>query len=774
MTQVARWYSKLFGSSKPLLGVVHVAPLPGTPRSRLPFARVAARALQDARSYLDAGLHGVIVENFGDAPFACGRAEPHTIACLTRIAAAIKEIAGARPVGVNVLRNDAAGALGVALAAELDFIRVNVLTGAAVTDQGLIQGDAAALLRYRRALRARVAIFADVRVKHATQLRAAPVALQVNELLERALADAVLVTGAATGSPPAARHVREVKPAAVESVRRRAAEGNDAVQSRLYRETGQPMESEPYRIAEPLIVPASLDPDAVKIIRRLQRYGHEAYLVGGCVRDLSLGRMPKDFDVATSARPRQVKRLFRNSRIIGRRFKLVHIQFGRKIIEVSTFRRKPGEDIPEEFVAEQEAPDGPVDDGPIDDAEEEGHDDLLIRRDNVFGSAEEDALRRDFTINALFYDVADNVVLDYVGGTDDLEQRTIRTIGDPRIRFQEDPVRILRAMRFAARLDFSIDPAAYDAMIDYHADLEKCAAPRLTEELLRLLSCGNSRRAWELLDRTGSLDVVLPEIGAFLDDNPDLEGWRGHVYDQLIRYFEVVDDIDRGRRTLANAVLLTVLLIGPIRQRLADLHGSRDPGHAVDDVLRPFCARMSISRRDAFRVKQIIIAQPRFRVQGASRRRRRIKPSEMVRREYFKDSLDFFRIEAEALGLNRDELSRWTNLHYEYLRETDPDEYQRAMVEAPFGHAVLESAEREGAPAARRETAAKPAAAARGRGRRGTRASERPPACPEDEEESAAPRRAARSAPAREPRAPARAALREELPPPSAGAEEPR
>lgn len=214
MTQVARWYSKLFGSSKPLLGVVHVAPLPGTPRSRLPFARVAARALQDARSYLDAGLHGVIVENFGDAPFACGRAEPHTIACLTRIAAAIKEIAGARPVGVNVLRNDAAGALGVALAAELDFIRVNVLTGAAVTDQGLIQGDAAALLRYRRALRARVAIFADVRVKHATQLRAAPVALQVNELLERALADAVLVTGAATGSPPAARHVREVKAAA--------------------------------------------------------------------------------------------------------------------------------------------------------------------------------------------------------------------------------------------------------------------------------------------------------------------------------------------------------------------------------------------------------------------------------------------------------------------------------------------------------------------------------------------------------------------------------
>ncbi len=214
MSQVARWYSKLFGCAKPLLGVVHVAPLPGAPRCRLPFARVAALALQDARRYLDAGLHGVIVENFGDAPFACGRAEPHTIACLARIAAAVKEYAGARPVGVNVLRNDALGALGVAVAAGLDFIRVNVLTGAAVTDQGLIQGDAAALLRYRRALGSRVAIFADIRVKHATELRAVPVPLQVRELLERALADAVLVTGAATGVPPAPGLLREVKAAA--------------------------------------------------------------------------------------------------------------------------------------------------------------------------------------------------------------------------------------------------------------------------------------------------------------------------------------------------------------------------------------------------------------------------------------------------------------------------------------------------------------------------------------------------------------------------------
>lgn len=462
----------------------------------------------------------------------------------------------------------------------------------------------------------------------------------------------------------------------------------------------------PIRLTEPLIVQASLDPDAVKILRRLLRYGHEAYLVGGCVRDLSLGRIPKDFDIATSARPRQVKRLFRNSRIIGRRFKLVHIQFGDKLIEVSTFRRTPrDESFEQDRVSARRDGARRDDDDERDEVGPERHpraegkdrdwdqgdgdgdsDDLLIRRDNVFGSAEEDALRRDFTINALFYDLDENEVIDYIGGAEDLDRREIRTIGDPRIRFQEDPVRILRAIRFAARLDFDIDPETYDAMVETSGDLVKCAAPRVTEELQRLLSCGDAGRALDLLDRTGALDAVLPEVAEFLDRNPLIGDWEDHVYDLMIRYFDAMDDFDHGRRIVSNPTLLTVLLVGPIRERLAQEGADSDPAKVADQIVRPFASRMSISRRDAFRIKQILVAQPRLLDQRTNRsRRRRTRPADLVRREYFKDALDFFRIESMALKKNQDEADRWTDLYYDHLRRNDPEGYRLASLEAPFG-----------------------------------------------------------------------------------------
>ena len=187
-----------------------------------------------------------------------------------------------------------------------------------------------------------------------------------------------------------------------------------------------------------------IDPDADKILRRLRRNGHIAYLVGGCVRDLLLGRTPKDFDIATSATPNEIKDLFRNSRIIGRRFRLAHIFFGQKIIETATFRTNPREGA---------------------EATGDEPEELLIRRDNVFGTAEEDARRRDFTINGLFYDIESGEVIDYVGGLADLGARTVRTIGDPDVRFREDPVRILRAIKFAARLGFSIEQGTYEALL---------------------------------------------------------------------------------------------------------------------------------------------------------------------------------------------------------------------------------------------------------------------------------------------------------------------
>jgi poly(A) polymerase len=189
-----------------------------------------------------------------------------------------------------------------------------------------------------------------------------------------------------------------------------------------------------------------IDPDVQKVVRRLVRHGHEAYLVGGCVRDLLLDRRPKDFDVATSARPEEVREVFRNSRIIGRRFRLVHVLFqGGKVIEVATFRRNPKEEGEEPHLS--------------------ASDELLIRSDNVFGEASEDALRRDFTINALFYDLERRQILDWVGGMEDVRRRVVHTIGDPETRFREDPVRILRALKFAGRLDLGITPDVYDAIV---------------------------------------------------------------------------------------------------------------------------------------------------------------------------------------------------------------------------------------------------------------------------------------------------------------------
>jgi poly(A) polymerase len=234
----------------------------------------------------------------------------------------------------------------------------------------------------------------------------------------------------------------------------------------------------------------AIDPDADRVVRKLTRAGYKAYLVGGCVRDLLVSRTPKDFDVATSATPNEIKATFRNSRIIGRRFRLAHVFFGSKIIETSTFRANP--------------------------RDEDDHD-LLIRRDNVFGTETEDARRRDFTINGLFYDVEREEVIDHVGGLADLDARMIRTIGDPDIRFQEDPVRMLRAIKFAARLSFGFEPATWRALLRWRSEISKCAPPRLLEEVHRLLRGGAARRSFELMVETGVLAVLSPYLAGLLE-----------------------------------------------------------------------------------------------------------------------------------------------------------------------------------------------------------------------------------------------------------------
>jgi hypothetical protein len=243
-------------------------------------------------------------------------------------------------------------------------------------------------------------------------------------------------------------------------------------------------------MAEAPEIPVNLiDEDALWVVKRLRAKGFEAYLTGGCVRDLLLGRSPKDFDVATVAHPNEVRAVFRNCRLVGRRFRLAHVFFpSGKVIETATFRANPTdtlEDLP---------------------------DDLLVERDNVFGTVEEDARRRDLTINGLFYDPIGGKVLDFVDGRRDLEERLVRTIGDPDIRFQEDPVRILRAIKFATRLGFGFDDKTWEAMTRHAGGLLRCAPARLQEELLRLLTSTHAAAAWELCERAGVVQVILPEL----------------------------------------------------------------------------------------------------------------------------------------------------------------------------------------------------------------------------------------------------------------------
>lgn len=343
-----------------------------------------------------------------------------------------------------------------------------------------------------------------------------------------------------------------------------------------------------------------IDPDVHKVVRRLVRHGYEAYLVGGCVRDLMLGRVPKDFDVATSARPEEVRELFRNSRVIGRRFRLVHVLFGGgKVIEVATFRRNPKDETDDEVDSEggEARPARP---------------DLLIRTDNVFGKTHEDALRRDFTINALFYDVESHEILDYAHGMRDLNLRVVNTIGEPEVRFSEDPVRILRALKFAGRLDLGLAPDVYDAIVLCRDSLALAARPRVSEEILRLLRGQSARRTIFIAFEIGVLDVLLPEIASILYDDDTDTGPRN----RLFRVLEFVDRETKQRGPLDDAVLWTLLLLEPLKEA-AD--GARDKGLAVRDCLEPIIERLAIPRRHADAVRRLVGILPRLAAGKAGR-----------------------------------------------------------------------------------------------------------------------------------------------------------
>ena len=239
-----------------------------------------------------------------------------------------------------------------------------------------------------------------------------------------------------------------------------------------------------------------MDQHAFYVIEKLKAAGHSAYLVGGGVRDLLLQGRPKDFDVSTSAEPEQIRSLFRNAILIGRRFRLAHIRFGKKIIEVSTFRA-----------------------GDIESTD-------LIVRDNVWGSEEQDVLRRDFTINGLFYDPHNQTVIDYVDGFPDIEKRLLRAIGQPEARFIQDPVRMIRLLKFAARLNFEIDKPTHEALLRCKEEIVKSSAARLLEELLRMLESGASEPFFRLLHQYGLLKVLISPLSWFIDLDTDTRVYK--------------------------------------------------------------------------------------------------------------------------------------------------------------------------------------------------------------------------------------------------------
>ncbi len=399
---------------------------------------------------------------------------------------------------------------------------------------------------------------------------------------------------------------------------------------------------------------ANISPNALKVLYRLKDSGYQAHLVGGGVRDLLLGREPKDFDIATDAHPEDVRRLFRNCRLIGRRFRLAHVMFGREIIEVATFRAM------QEEAAGNDAH----------HVDEEGR----IVRDNVYGSIEDDALRRDFTVNALYYNIADFSIIDYTGGMQDLERGVLRLLGDPETRYREDPVRMLRAVRFAAKLGFRIEEGTEQPICTLGPLLGDIPPARLFDEMLKLFMGGNALANFEMLRHYDLFRQLFPLTDRSLSHE---ENHFPHIL--ISRGMANTDARIEAGKPVTPAFLFAVFLWHPVRERAAQLeaegqHPAQALQHAGSQIIAEQAQVMATPRRFSLPMREIWMLQMRLEQKGGRRRAR------VLAHPRFRAAYDFLLLRGEAGEVSSEICDWWTS-----YQEMTPEQHAQQPTQKRTG-----------------------------------------------------------------------------------------
>lgn len=425
----------------------------------------------------------------------------------------------------------------------------------------------------------------------------------------------------------------------------------------------------------PLIIPrsehsisrAEISPNALKVLYRLKEAGYEAFLVGGAVRDLLLGLRPKDFDVATNALPEDMRRVFRNCRLIGRRFRLAHVHFGNEIIEVATFRAAAA---PEREEGDDPEAD-PSDLQPVEDSEDRAVDHRgRILRDNIYGTIDEDVWRRDFGANALYYNVGDFSVWDFVGGAADIQERRLKLIGDPEERYREDPVRMLRAVRFAAKLDFSIEPHTEEPLKRLAQLLDGVPPARLFDETLKLFLSGFGAQSYRLLRRYGLFEHLFPRSAAAFALPP-----YAYAEGMLELGLENTDARVAADKAVTPTFLFAVLLWGAVLREMNEQGAGQAPDlaqlmQACDSVLKAQQSRVAIPRRFAVPMRELLMLQPRFNRRGG------LKSLALLQHPRFRAAYDFLLLRAQVGAADPELADWWTRI------QVMPQEEREALVQA--------------------------------------------------------------------------------------------